>query len=108
MDRIYFIEYSNNINKYLFDLVLQWMVTTIHADKACAGIFGLDVGSVAGDSSSVLRALTRCGGVALAMWASLQKLEQRCNKTSATLRSELPRSFKFDNSLTFTEEEFFI
>ena len=70
-------------------------------------IFGLDVGSVAGDSFSVLRALTRCGGVALAMWASLQKLEQRRNKTSANLRFELPRSFKFDNSLTFTEEEFF-
>ena len=43
------------------------------------------------------RAQMRCGGIALAMWACLQKLEQRCSRTSATLGSTLPTSLMVDN-----------
>ena len=46
----------------MFALVLHRMVTTIHTDEACAGllqnVWYLDDGSMAGESSPVLRALT--------------------------------------------------
>ena len=45
----------------MFALLLQRMVTTIHTDRACARLLHnawyLDDGSMAGESSSVLRAL---------------------------------------------------
>ena len=47
---------------FMFALVLHRMVTTIHTDEACAellqNVWYLDDGSMAGEYSSVLRALT--------------------------------------------------
>ena len=65
----------------MFALVLQKMVTTIHTDEACAGLLQnawyLDDGSIAGESSSVLRALTiiQAQGPSLGFYVNLKKCE---------------------------------
>ncbi|KAL5475538.1 hypothetical protein EMCRGX_G025366 [Ephydatia muelleri] len=56
------VQQGDPLGPFMFALVLQKMVTTIHTDEACAGLLQnawyLDDGSMAGESSSVLRALT--------------------------------------------------
>ena len=65
----------------MFALVLQKMVTTIHTDEACAGLLQnawyLDDGSIAGESSSVLRALTiiQAQGPSLGFFVNFKKWE---------------------------------
>ena len=65
----------------MFALVLQRMVTTIHSDGACTGLLHnawyLDDGSMAGESSSVLRALTiiQAQGPSLGFHVNLKKCE---------------------------------
>ena len=56
------VQQGDPLISFMFALVFQRMVTTIHTDEACAGllqnVWYLDNGSMAGESSSVLRALT--------------------------------------------------
>ena len=53
------VQQGDPLRPFVFALVLQRMVTTIHTDEACAGLpqnaWYLDDGSMAGESSSVLR-----------------------------------------------------
>ncbi|KAL5469516.1 hypothetical protein EMCRGX_G030779 [Ephydatia muelleri] len=54
------VQQGDLLGPFIFALVLHRMVTTIHTDEACAGLLQndwyLDDGSMAGESSSVLRA----------------------------------------------------
>ncbi|KAL5457740.1 hypothetical protein EMCRGX_G035030 [Ephydatia muelleri] len=65
----------------MFALVLQKMATIIHTDEACAGLLQnawyLDDGSIAGESSSVLRGLTiiQAQGPSLGFFVNLKKCE---------------------------------
>ena len=64
----------------MFALVLQKIVTTIHTHEACAGLLQnawyLDDGSIAGESSSVLRGLIiiQAQGPSLGFFVNLKKL----------------------------------
>eukprot|EP00731_Ephydatia_muelleri_P016404 Em0009g828a len=75
------VQQGDPLGPFMFALVLQKMVTTIHTDEACAGLLQmawyLDDGSIAGESSSVLRALTiiQAQGPSLGFFVNLKKCE---------------------------------
>ena len=83
----------------MFALVLQKMVTTIHTDEACTGLLQnawyLDDGSMAGESSSVLRGLTiiQAQGPSLGFFVNLQK----CELFSVSDLSSFPPSIQTSN-----------
>ena len=87
------------LGPFMFALVLQKMVTTIHTDEACAGLLQnawyLDDGSMAGESSSVLRALTiiQAQGPSLGFFVNLKK----CELFSVSDLSSFPLSIQKSN-----------
>ena len=75
------VQQGDPLGSFMFALVLHRMVTTIHTDEECAGLLNtvwyLDDGSMAGESSSVLRALIiiQAQGPSLGFYINLKKCE---------------------------------
>ena len=93
------VQQGDPLGPFMFALVLQKMVTTIHTDEACAGLLQnawyLDDGSMAGESSSVLRALTiiQAQGPSLGFFVNLKK----CELFSVSDLSSFPPSIQTSN-----------
>ena len=93
------VQQGDPLGPFMFALVLQKMVTTIHTDEACAGLLQntwyLDDGSIAGESSSVLRALTiiQAQGPSLGFFVNLKK----CELFSVSDLSSFPPSIQTSN-----------